>query len=458
MDRNRIVTPGTTAERRSERMKKALIIAGLLLCALLVTFTASADNALTLPAFLTCVEEYAFEGNTAVTRVVLPDGIQDIGEGSFCGCSSLASINIPGNVTAIGGSAFKGCTSLTSICIPEGVTVLGADAFSGCTSLTEISLPDSLTDIGEGAIPATATVICSSGSAAGRWCESNGVPCHTRADEPLSQNGNILVKAGENAVFHAEAEGAKSYQWQVLRADKPWVNTYLDGYNTSTLTVQANYNRAVLQWRCKITLMNGDVIYSEPAAMQIRDAAVTVAQNSSIQYDVPLYEQGQYRLCWDFSMQMVEDYMMGTVNPSDSRTVQQLKATEKCIIRAIDSLGNDWDRGYYPLDTDWKMLWADEDEVTAENLYAMLVNYGPGYLTYGQYEDGERVAGHSTVVTGIDLATGLITSNNPWGGSGTQTLDELMNGFVTGRHNAGTGWQLEFVDMPDWETVYGPCD
>ena len=42
---------------------------------------------------------------------------------------------------------FIGCSALTSVVIPDGVTRIGFAAFKGCTSLTDITVPDSVRDI-----------------------------------------------------------------------------------------------------------------------------------------------------------------------------------------------------------------------------------------------------------------------------------------------------------------------
>ena len=61
----------------------------------------------TLPAFLTEVEEYAFEG-AAMSSVEVPQNCTSIGAGAFKNCRSLDKIRIPANC-AIGDGAFDGC-------------------------------------------------------------------------------------------------------------------------------------------------------------------------------------------------------------------------------------------------------------------------------------------------------------------------------------------------------------
>lgn len=81
-------------------------------------------------------------------------------------------------VRAIGDRAFAGNTTLTSVVVPAGVERIGWFAFSGCVMLESISLPESLTSIDYGATEhcaSTLTVTCQSGSYAWRWAESYGL-------------------------------------------------------------------------------------------------------------------------------------------------------------------------------------------------------------------------------------------------------------------------------------------
>ena len=107
------------------------------------------------------VEASAFLNNTAITSVVLPDGITSIGENAFNGCESLTSVTFGKNsqLSSIGPGAFNYCYSLESITIPESVTNIGSDAFYYCCGLRSVTFGENsqLTSIGEGAF---------------NWCES----------------------------------------------------------------------------------------------------------------------------------------------------------------------------------------------------------------------------------------------------------------------------------------------
>lgn len=100
----------------------------------------------TVPGDVQKIDEYAFQGCTEITEIVLPNGLKNIEEGAFSGCSKLTSINIPSSLTSLGSSAFKGCTSLTSINLPTSVNSIGTSAFEN-TGLTSISIPKDITEI-----------------------------------------------------------------------------------------------------------------------------------------------------------------------------------------------------------------------------------------------------------------------------------------------------------------------
>ena len=95
-------------------------------------------QSITLPAGIKTIEFQAFESCTALQSIVLPEGITDISRHTFFGCTALQSIVLPTTLTTIKYSAFTDCTSLKSIRIPSAVTSIGNSAFSGCKALQEV--------------------------------------------------------------------------------------------------------------------------------------------------------------------------------------------------------------------------------------------------------------------------------------------------------------------------------
>lgn len=100
-----------------------------------------------VPDSVSSIEEYAFENCKNLTGITLPSHLKKIGDCAFDDCISLASVSIPDSVTSIGASAFSSCKSLTSIVIPNKLSCIGYYVFSDCSSLTSIILPDSVTTI-----------------------------------------------------------------------------------------------------------------------------------------------------------------------------------------------------------------------------------------------------------------------------------------------------------------------
>ena len=128
----------------------------------------------TIPEYITAIEERAFYYRTGLTGVTISDNVTFIGEKAFfeCtgltdvtisnnvtsisdyafyGCAGLTSITIPGNENTVGNYAFFGCAELTSVVINSGVESIGERAFSNCGNLTNLTLPEGITHIGAGA-------------------------------------------------------------------------------------------------------------------------------------------------------------------------------------------------------------------------------------------------------------------------------------------------------------------
>ncbi len=147
------------------------------------------------------IGDYAFafiesEGNSPLTKIIIPATVVSLGKGAFYGCNQLEEITVPfvgekadgsgitrfdhiftytyydndtskdvtlygvpatlnkvtlTSTTAIPNGAFQNhCGTIKSIVLPSDVTAIGNFAFDGCAALESITLPSKLTTIGDG--------------------------------------------------------------------------------------------------------------------------------------------------------------------------------------------------------------------------------------------------------------------------------------------------------------------
>ena len=118
----------------------------------------------------------AFRYATGITKVNLPNNLEEIGAKAFSGCTNLAEINIPATLTALANDAFvgtklysnntdangavyyDGCLLALTKQLPseyivkEGTWLLASEAFKGQDGITSLTLPEGLTTICNGAI------------------------------------------------------------------------------------------------------------------------------------------------------------------------------------------------------------------------------------------------------------------------------------------------------------------
>lgn len=100
---------------------------------------------------ITEIRQFAFQNNTKIHSVVIPDSVQTIGLSSFSGCTNLASITFGSGLEQICGGAFLNCKALSEIVIPDSVTKIESGAFRQCSSLRSVILGDGVTYIGPNA-------------------------------------------------------------------------------------------------------------------------------------------------------------------------------------------------------------------------------------------------------------------------------------------------------------------
>ena len=161
---------------------------------------------------------------------------------------------------------------------------------------------------------------------------------------------------------------------------------------------------------------------------------------SKIKYDVPVYDQGAWSLCWAFCQIMVESYW-------NKETLSNWEATKRAINLSKKINSNAW------WIWDWNVAGTPENikiVATPKDIYGLrdiLLKYGPVYARYCK-EDEDTA--HLIVVTGVDTINDIVYTNNPWGIKGEQTFEEFKSGFVYRwyQYFDAKGYELKSLKVP----------
>jgi hypothetical protein len=116
-------------------------------CGLLKTLgPTTATDKIKIPSGITILNTSIFNDCMVIDDVEILGDVTSIGNYAFKNCN-FSTITIPSNVTTIGIRAFELNTALTTVNIPDLVTSLPGieanSAFLGCNALTTVTLPDS---------------------------------------------------------------------------------------------------------------------------------------------------------------------------------------------------------------------------------------------------------------------------------------------------------------------------
>ncbi len=97
--------------------------------------------------------------SSAVTEVILPNGLVTIGLNAFNYCWALENVILPNSVVTIGDSAFAYCYALESVILPEGLEAIWDYAFNDCNNLEELVIPTTVKHIGYNIVSENSTVL-----------------------------------------------------------------------------------------------------------------------------------------------------------------------------------------------------------------------------------------------------------------------------------------------------------
>ncbi len=93
------------------------------------------------------IRSKAFYKCNKLTKIILPETVNEIQEKAFFRCDAMTEINLPNVLQKIGKDAFAYCYGLTVITIPAGVAEIDEYAFYNCTNLLNVTVDAKESDI-----------------------------------------------------------------------------------------------------------------------------------------------------------------------------------------------------------------------------------------------------------------------------------------------------------------------
>ena len=138
-----------------------------------------------------------------------------------------------------------------------------------------------------------------------------------------------------------------------------------------------------------------------------------------VKYNVPLYDQGDYKLCWAFCAAMIESFKLRIVLSKEDATI-----VATSLAKRVNGF-QDWNKGAMPPNAGTLC-----SVNSADDLYDILLKSGPVYALYQDTKTGGDKSEHMVVVTGVNLVTNTVYVNNPWNYSGEQKFEEFLTGFA----------------------------
>ncbi len=90
----------------------------------------------------TYISDFFASGDSRISNLILPEGVEEIGMGAFSFASCLQSVRLPNSLRIIGVGAFHGCQNLKELFISGNVTELRG-AFAAVPNLTKVTVDES---------------------------------------------------------------------------------------------------------------------------------------------------------------------------------------------------------------------------------------------------------------------------------------------------------------------------
>ena len=176
----------------------------------LVQYPAAKDESwYIVPSFVRRIESGSFFGASALTGVMISEGVTEIGNQVFSGCYDLKTVFIPESLTRIEWTCFAYTYNLTDVCyggspeawgrinieydngtldtavkhwylsqrvmtLPEDTVSIGSEAFAGVSDVTAFRIVNAAAQIADDAFDPGTILFVPAGSPLVQWAENNG--------------------------------------------------------------------------------------------------------------------------------------------------------------------------------------------------------------------------------------------------------------------------------------------
>lgn len=128
-----------------KRKSAALLLALFTLASAACAGSAQAEPDIALPQSLKIIEDGAFQGDTEIREIVLPDLVEKIGSKAFAD-SGLIEITFPESLTDVAADAFDGCDHIEAHAEgDQGAAIISALAAGGCDIANAGEVLDAIT-------------------------------------------------------------------------------------------------------------------------------------------------------------------------------------------------------------------------------------------------------------------------------------------------------------------------
>ena len=101
------------------------------------------DKVFAIPEGFTHIDEYVFEENHTLEKIIMPSTLKSIGRYAFSDCINLREVIFNNGIEQIGEGAFWGCGAMKKISLPASIREIDTCAFFDCTELEEIIIENS---------------------------------------------------------------------------------------------------------------------------------------------------------------------------------------------------------------------------------------------------------------------------------------------------------------------------